>query len=299
MEPPVDADSSLTNSARAVSPASTEEAGFLARPVGDLFVVLHTPTARAPIGSLTICSSLFAEQHTDYRREVRLARTLAAAGVAVARFHYRGVGNSAPASGSVETFGEDALDVAEAVRQMAPNRPFALLGVGAGSVIAAHALLAYPEAPLVVWKPVVDGSRFFRDFFRARVIAATRSGAPRPAATPELLEQLANEGHVDVMGFRLSQELYESLSAASFSELVLQHPRRVLLQPFRGARAAELERLVPEWTTAGGAVDARPAKLAEDPWFIPEGEAVAAVISAEEERLIANVRDWLLSLWSD
>jgi pimeloyl-ACP methyl ester carboxylesterase len=299
VEPPVDAKSNLTNSARALSAASTEEAGFLARPVGDLFVVLHTPTGRAPIGSLTICSSLFAEKHTDYRREVRLARALAVAGVAVARFHYRGVGNSAPATGSVEAFGEDALDVAGAVRQLAPNRPFALLGVGAGSVIAAHALLAYPEAPLLLWKPVVGGSKFFRNFFRARVIAATRGGLPTPAPTPELLEQLANEGHVDVMGFRLSKELYESLGTASFSELVAQHPRPVLLQTFQGARAAELEPLVPEWTEAGVALDARPAKLAEDPWFIPEGEAVAAVISAEEERLIANARDWLLGLWGE
>lgn len=298
MELPAEADTGLTNSARASFSTSVEEAGFLVRPAGDLFVVLHHPGARAPVGSLTICSSLFAEQHTDYRREVRLARALASAGVAVARFHYRGAGNSAPASGSLEAFGEDAVDVALTIRRVTSDRPFAMLGIGAGSVIAAHALLAYPEAPLLLWKPVVDGVKFFRDFFRARLVAATRVGGPRPPATAELLERLTSEGQVDVMGFRLSSMLYDSLGAAPFAELVSRHPRPVLLQSFQGARAVGLERLVPQWTTAGCAVDVRHARLAEDPWFIPDGADVAAAVSADEERLIADVRDWLLGLWS-
>ncbi len=84
----------LTNWARAVVGNLIEDAGFLVRPEGSLFVVVHRSADRAPSGLLTVCGSLFAEQHTDYRREVRLARVLASQGIAVARFHYRSVGNS-------------------------------------------------------------------------------------------------------------------------------------------------------------------------------------------------------------
>jgi hypothetical protein len=42
-----------------------EDVGFLVRPLGALFVVLHRPADRPSFGSFTVCSSLFAELHTD------------------------------------------------------------------------------------------------------------------------------------------------------------------------------------------------------------------------------------------
>lgn len=291
------ADAGLANAARTVVGAVQEDAGFLARPDGALFVVLHRPADRPPRGLLTVCGSLFAEQHTDYRREVRLARMLASAGLAVARFHYGGLGNSAAAAPSLEAFGRDALDVTLAGRGSASVDRVAFLGVGAGSLVAARALGEYPEAPLLLWKPVVDGAQFFRDFFRARLIAAARVGGAQPPATHELLARLAGEGRVDVMGFTVAAGLYDTLSAASLAETVPRHPRPILVQPFRGGRAAALERPVAEWRTHGCLVDVRPVKLAEDPYFIPDGAAVAASVLDAEEQLMATARDWLLGSW--
>lgn len=291
------------NSTRTVDGAVAETAGFLPRPDGALYVVLHRPAGRPPSGSLTVCSSLFAEQHTDYRREVRLARMLASAGVAVARFHYRGFGNSAPAPAaapaSAETLTRDALDVTRASQQLVPVRRAAFLGVGVGALVASRALLDHPEAPLLLWKPVADGARFFRDFFRARLAAATRAGGPRPAATDELLARLASEGQVDILGFTLTASLHESLIASRLTDTMPVHPRRILVQPFRGARAAAVERLAAQWKTQGCLVDVQPVKLAEDPWFIPDGADVAASVLATEEQLMADTRDWLLNSWGN
>jgi pimeloyl-ACP methyl ester carboxylesterase len=295
--PPASVGASLANSARTVVGTVQEDAGFLARPDGSLFVVLHRPADQPPVGLLTVCSSLFAEQHTDYRREVRLARMLASAGLAVARFHYRGFGNSAPTSASLDAFTRDALDVNLAAQRLTSVSRIAFLGVGVGSLVASRALLAHPEAPLLLWKPVVDGERFFRDFFRARLIAATRVGGTRPGTTDELLARLVNEGHVDVMGFTVATSLYDSLIASRLTETLPRHPRRILVQPFRGARATGVERLAEDWRACGCLVDVQPVKLAEDPWFIPDGAAVAASILATEEQLMANARDWLLSSW--
>lgn len=291
------AEAILVNSARTVVGTVLEEAGFLVRPEGALFVVLHRPVDRPASGLVTVCSSLFAEQHNDYRREVCLARLLAAAGVAVARFHYRGLGNSAPASASLDAFTQDALDVTLAARRLTSASRVAFLGVGVGSLVASRAWLAHPDAALLLWKPVIDGAQYFRDLFRARLIAATRARGPRPGTTDELLAALVNEGHADVMGFTVSASLYDSVVASRLTETLPGQPGRILLQPFRGARAAGVERVAADWRACGCLVDVQPVKLAEDPWYIPDGAAVAASVHDTEEQLMANARDWLLSSW--
>ncbi len=291
------AEASLVNSARTVVGTVLEEAGFLVRPDGALFVVLHRPVDRPTSGLLTVCSSLFAEQHTDYRREVCLARVLAPAGVAVARFHYRGLGNSAPASASLDAFTQDALDVTLAALRLTSASRVAFLGVGVGSLVASRAWPAHPDAPLLLWKPVIDGAKYFRDLFRARLIAATRARAPRPGTTDELLATLVSEGHADVMGFTVAASLYGSLVESRLTETLPGQPRRILVQPFRGARAAGVERLAADWRACGCLVDVQPVKIAEDPWYIPDGAAVAASVHDTEEQLMANARDWLLSSW--
>ena len=222
---------------------------------------------------------------------------LASAGLAVARFHYRGVGNSAMVPASLEAFTRDALDATLAVRGSASVSRSAFLGVGVGALVAAGALQSYPEAPLALWKPVLDGARFFRDFFRARLVAATRLGGAARATTDELLARLANDGQVDVMGFTVSAELYESLTASGVTELLPRQVRSGLLQPFRGSRAAGAERLAEECRTWGCPVDVQPIKLPEDPWFIPDGAEAAAAVMAIEQELMATTRDWLLRLW--
>jgi hypothetical protein len=274
-----------------------EDAGYLERSDGDLFMVLHQPANGPPVGSLTLCSSLFAEQHTDYRREVLLARMLAASGIAVARFHYRGVGNSAMAPGTLDAFARDALDVTAAAQRSTSAVRRAFLGAGVGALVAARALDTDSEAPLVLWKPVLEGARFFRDFFRARLVAATRLGGGANGTTDELLARLANDGEVDVMGFTVAADLYNSLIASSLTELLPHHRGQMLVQPFRGSRAAGAQRLVEAYRARGCSVELQPVKLAEDPWFIPDGAEVAAAVAATEEQLMAATRDWLLNLW--
>jgi pimeloyl-ACP methyl ester carboxylesterase len=288
----------LANSATALAGQVAEEAGFLDRPDGALFVVLHRPVNSPLHGCLTVCGSLFAEQHTDYRREVRLARLLASAGFAVARFHYRGFGNSAAASPSLDAFVRDALDVTQAAREVTSASRVAFLGVGMGSLVASRALSAYPQAPLVLWKPVLDGAGFFRDFFRARLIAATRAGGALPGPTSELVAKLASDGYADVMGFTVAASLHDSVTAARLAETIPPQPHRILVQPFKGSRAGGVERLAEAWRAAGSLVDVQPVRLPDDPWFIPDEAAVTASILATEEHLMADSRDWLLGAWA-
>lgn len=276
-----------------------ETAGFLTRAEGSLFMVLDRPAAQPPVGLLTVCSALFGEQHADYRREVRMARALASAGFAVTRFHYRGVGNSAPAEASLDAFVRDALDVVRVAQRETGAQRRAILGVGPGALVAARAAGASSDGALLLWKPVGDGSQFFRGLFRARMIAATRPGGERPSSTDSLLARMAAEGSVDVMGFTLWASLYESLGAARLDAALVPHIERVLIQPFRGSRATEAKHTAATWRERGCRVDLEPVKLPEDPWFVPDRADVSAAVMAAEQQLIATSRDWLLDYWGE
>jgi len=197
---------------------------------------------------------------------------------------------------SLDALTRDALDVSQAAQRLAQVSRIAFLGVGAGSFAASRALAADSQAPLLLWKPVTDGAQFFRDFFRARLVAATRLGGARPASTDELLARLARGEPADVMGFTVPACLYGSLVASRLADTP-PGPRRVLIQLFRGSRAAGAERLVTQWSSGGCRVDVQPVRLPEDPWFIPDGAAAATSIGATEDQLIANARNWLGNAW--
>ena len=73
-------------------------------------MVLHLPDA--PVASVLVCPSILTDLVSNYQRETRLSRALAADGIAVARFHYRGTGHSEgdPLAATFETMVRDAAD---------------------------------------------------------------------------------------------------------------------------------------------------------------------------------------------
>src|SRR3954447_25668070 len=82
----------------------TEEATFLGEGRSRFLAFLHRPRAATPVGGVLLCGSLYQDLHLNYRPEVLLARALAARGFAVARFQYRGTGNSDDIDGGAVTW---------------------------------------------------------------------------------------------------------------------------------------------------------------------------------------------------
>jgi alpha-beta hydrolase superfamily lysophospholipase len=70
-----------------------EEVAFVGDLGNRMFSVLHRPLD-SPVAAVVLCPSLYADAIHNYRREVELARALAARGIAVQRFQYRGTGQS-------------------------------------------------------------------------------------------------------------------------------------------------------------------------------------------------------------
>lgn len=268
-----------------------EEVEFFG-PDASLFGCRHVP-AGEPSGSLVICSPLHAEFQTNYRREVALARSLAVRGVLVQRFHYGGAGNSYGGSEEM-TFAsmrDDALAAAERSRAESGLARIGFLGTRIGGLVAAAASRD-TDAPLVLWEPTNDPSRYFREMFRASAMRGLRSGSAG-TSTPTSLDQLRAGRAVDVLGYTIYPRLFASLVGESIADQLTDRPRAGLIVQL--GRDQELRRehreLVEHMETTGWSVTAQPVEANESWWFVND-----PTITAQFSRTIVDgTADWLVT----
>ena len=180
--------------------------------VGDrepMLTFVHWPAGDC-LGAVVICSSVYAEFTKNYRREVLLARALAAVGIAAIRLHYRGVGNSMGQPAAL-VMADLVADVSEATRELGTDFPAPFfLGTRVGAVVAA--LSAPATTPLVLWEPVVNGDRWLREAARAAKISRVSRGLNDDQSDPSSqTSQLEADGVVDLLGFALYRPLVDDI----------------------------------------------------------------------------------------
>lgn len=253
-----------------------------------VFEVTYLPARPANLG-VVICSSILVEQLTNYRPEVLLARGLAARGFAVQRFHYRGTGLSGGENTDAtwETMCEDAAAATERLRSRAHVDGVAFIGARWGAAVAAAVARSYPAGPLVLWEPVLDGKRYFREMIRARLVREVKDR--RFAGATDLWKtELAERGWVDLLGYTLHRALYESGQGVDLEALLAGRRSSVLLIQFGRATTlrADYRQLQTSLSRQGASVDVR--VLHEEPaWFFP-GYVLTSVGD-----LVGTVGSWL------
>jgi len=97
----------------------------------------------------------------------------------------------------------------------------ALLAVRLGCALACEAeiLASLPALERTVfWQPALDGSRCLAQFLRLRTAAAMANGNRESIA--DLRQALAEAGHLDVSGYRLSAQLVADLDAVKSPEVL-------------------------------------------------------------------------------
>jgi alpha-beta hydrolase superfamily lysophospholipase len=204
-----------------------DRVGFAGSPPNRLFVAVHAPHRSPARALLVVCPPILADLAAQYRREVLLGRALAALGVCVVRFQYRGSGNSEgdPSETTFETLVEDTYVAAATALAVGPAGRLALMGTRVGALVAAAAARRYPAARLIVWEPV-DGAAYWREAFRARRIGGMTEHAGRPVPGAE--EELDRAGWLDLLGYRVDRRLYHSLRTRTLSGELGHDPRPLL-----------------------------------------------------------------------
>jgi alpha/beta superfamily hydrolase len=177
-----------------------------------LHVALHLPAR--PVGAAVIVGSIGWEFHKNYRREVLLARRLAEQGLAVARFHYRGLGESGgePGSTTLDSMTADARRVRDLLRHRTGLPSVALVGIRAGALVAAAVAGQCEPVPVVLWDPVVAGADYVRELTRIqRVWQVTRAAS---GSSTQAADDGTPGAALNVLGFRLSADLLAQLREA-------------------------------------------------------------------------------------
>lgn len=231
---------------------------------GGLFGVTHLPRGEAK-SSLVMCSPIFSEFLKNNRREVMLGRRLAAEGIAVQRFHYRGTGNSEgdPGDLTLDTMSADAASAAEHLRRLTGVERTATLGTLLGAFPAVA--IADPDTPIVLWDPVLDGGRYFKDLVRTLVIVGMSQG--RGVSSDELETEFSASGRLDIAGFSVPRSLHDSARAQKLQAPAGTAPALVVQLGRKAEVSSATARLVRRFDEQGRTVSVEPVPAREAWWF--------------------------------
>ncbi len=202
-----------------------------------IFGVTHLP-AQARAG-LVICSSVGAEQVTNYRNEVLLARALARVGVAVQRFHYRGAGHSDDLETTVGSMAEDAIAAAGRLTEVAGVPPSSVVGTRWGALAAASTAEALAANRLVFWEPVIDPRRAFRELFRVKASHELRNWKGQARTFETIQAELEASGQLDVLGYALTRRFYDDALPRSLTRSLGAGRRQILVVRLGSTTSAE------------------------------------------------------------
>ncbi|HEX2699663.1 MAG TPA: alpha/beta hydrolase [Acidimicrobiales bacterium] len=268
-----------------------EQAAFVPQDDGtQLFVMVHEPPAE-PRGGVLMFSSILADFMSNYQREVHLARSLAAAGLVVMRFHYRGTGNSDGDAadvtlGSLQDDGRWSVDF---MGSRLGNLPLGLLGTRWGSLAAAAAARDLPTGPVVLCEPVVDASRYFVEAWRSRAMSAVALG--RTAGTGErLADVIVRQGYADVVGNVIHRALFDSAAGGGTLDEYDLARRPVLVVQFGGNELRPANRTLRDHLDGNGAAVETSTVDLQESWWFRSGPRI--VLHPELNRLIAG---WFVS----
>jgi len=255
-----------------------------------LFGSRYTPRT-APSGGVVICPSLHCELLATYRDEVLLARALAARGVAVQRFHYRGAGHSHGDTTEMtfERMLEDTHAAAERLRSETGIAEPAFMGTRFGGLLAAAACRDQRGA-LILWEPAIESAAFFKEAFRARIVRDFRL-TESPPTQADLIEQIRADGSIDIHGYPLDRALYESSAKRSLVAELGDAPRAIFIGEIGRPTMKNpvLDRAIAGWKEKGFTVDVQLIADKKIPWFDPD----ARRLTPERISLVDMTSAWV------
>jgi len=180
-----------------------------------LFGIMHSPTGESKKHGFVFCHPLAEEKLWAHRAQVNLARKLAHEGYAVLRFDFYGEGDSAGEfeQSTVETRLEDVQGAIECLKKIDLEiREVSLFGLRFGGMIAAiTAERLNGISSLILWEPVLEGSRYIQEMLRTQLAVQLAAWGEIRKDRVALANDLLAGETANIDGYLLAPEFYSEL----------------------------------------------------------------------------------------
>lgn len=187
-----------------------EHAGYFEVPGAHLYTVLHR--VEEPVARLLLVGPFAAERHSAYIPWVLWARYLAARGIEVLRYDYRGVGESEGAfeDASFDDWIQDVHHLAGWLKERSPAVPLVLHGLGVGALLASLAFQAGLGNALLLWSPPASANQALRSSLVrwVNVDQLFKYGDDRKPPS-EFIQELEQGSPIEVEGYQWSGKLWQ------------------------------------------------------------------------------------------
>jgi exosortase A-associated hydrolase 2 len=217
-----------------------------------LFAVMHQPASPTRL-PFVFCHPFGEEKLWSHRVYVSFARELAAAGHPVLRFDYLGNGDSEGefVESSVPTALCD-IDAAIAhLRQLHHCDAVGMLGLRLGATLAARCAAGRPDvSALMLWAPLLDGEQYVKELLRVNLTTQMAVFKEIRADREALIAALGRGEPVNVDGYDLSPDMFNSLCALKMGALAPPTATTLIVQVERMTDArpdARLQGLQASW----------------------------------------------------
>jgi alpha/beta superfamily hydrolase len=278
----------------------TDEVTFLDHDRSRILAFLHRPRANSVQGCALLCSSLYEDLELNSRTELLLARAMAARGIAVARFHYRGTGNSDDAPGGAITWQSMVADAHTAMSWLVARtatRNLYFCGFRLGSLVAAELARREERAPLILWSPSLSGAEYYRGLSRASRVLGIRTDPHRQRSGDGGEKQFSEHGAVEMLGNIVHRTSFEDLRTRSLPTDVGSGRRVLLVDVGLADVTPSYQALTAGWSNGGALVDVlkvrtRQLWMVPDVWEPPE-------INPTTQEVIAGISGWASGVASE
>ena len=241
-----------------------------ARLFGLFHLPLMVPHALRRAG-LVLCSPFAVEQVGASLLQVEAARALAARGLSIFRFHYRGTGDSDGDSEDVTLSGQvaDTLRAIDLLCKRERLERIGLLGIRLGGTVAALAAEVEPRVQaLILWEPLVRPRAYFSEFLRAKIFSELMNHRQPSASVNQMLEEMRRTGQAEALGYLLYRRLFDDAAPVDLArDLTTFSGRALVVQISRKAKVqSEFQMLRQRLEACGARCDLE--VVTEEPgWF--------------------------------
>jgi hypothetical protein len=189
--------------------ALLECAGYFKVSGAALYTVLHE--AADPIARVLLVGPFASERHFSYHPWVRWARYLAARGIEVLRYDYRGVGES---TGDFEEmdfdrWSEDVELLADWLSRRSQGVPLLLHGLEMGAILAGRSFAQGSGDALLLWSPPAHANQALRSsLMRWAGLEQLFESIENRRSAADYIRQLEQGLSIEVAGYQWSSSLW-------------------------------------------------------------------------------------------